>query len=182
MKVSKKLPAFMGNTILQALSAACGSSYANEKLQSLHGNLRDTLRSENGFVSIFNAEEPRVKFANVQGVALAVTTGMLKEVIHDTLSRNAGVGGDQKFLFVLMDVVIYMEEVGLKALEFPLPRGRGRTEAAFRMSRHEEWVPLSDRYQTDSWKKRLKMTYPSYDTSGGQLYPEGVALAEANRL
>ena len=181
MKVSKKLPAFMGNTILQALNAACGSSYDNQKLQSLHGNLRETLRSESGFVSIFNAAEPRVKFANVQGVALAITTGMLKEVINDTLSRTAGLGGDLKNLFVLMDVVIYMEEVGLKALEFPLARS-GRTEAAFRMSRNEEWVPLSDRYQTDSWKKRLKMTYPSYDTSGGQLYPEGVALAEANRL
>ena len=178
MKVSKKLPAFMGNTILQALNAACGSSYNNEKLQSLHENLRDTLRSTNGFVSIFNAEEPRVKFANVQGVALAITTGMVKEVIHDTLSRNAGVGGDQQFLFVLMDVVIYMEEVGLNALEFPVTK----TKFFRDISRHEEWIPLSDRYQTDSWKKRLKMSYPSYDTSGGQLYPESVTLAEANRL
>jgi len=44
------------------------------------------------------------------------------------------------------------------------------------------WVPLSDRYQHDSWKSRLKMSYPTYDTSGGNLYPEGVTLAEANRL
>ena len=179
MKVSKKLPSFMGNTILQALHAVCGSSYDNQKLQSLHGNLRDTIRSENGFVSIFNAEESRVKFANVQGAALAVTTGMLKEVINDTLTRCAGVGGDYQNIFVLMDVVLYMEEVGLKALEFPVTKHkfvRSHTSIL------QEWVPLSDRYQTDSWKKRLKMTYPSYDTSGGYLYPEGVALAEANRL
>ena len=178
MKVSKKLPAFMGNTILQALNAATGSSYANEKLQSLHENLRDTLRSENGFVSIFNAKESRVKFANVQGVALAITTGMVKEVINDTLSRSAGAGGNYQNIFVLIDVVLYMKEVGLKALEFPV----AKQKFGVRQGILQEWVPLSDRYQTDSWKKRLKMSYPSYDTSGGHLYPEGVTLAEANRL
>ena len=120
-----------------------------------------------------------MKFADVQGVALAITTGMVKEVINDTLSRSAGVGGDLQHLFVLMDVVVYMEEVGLKALEFPVIKDRF-TRSNSRIL--QEWVPLSDRYQTDSWKKRLKMSYPSYDTSGGQLYPEGVTLAEANRL
>ena len=78
MKVSKKLPSFMGYTILYAINEL---AYTNGKFSSLSQNVRDTMNANSGFVSIFNSSEPRVKFANAQGAALAITTGMLKEVV-----------------------------------------------------------------------------------------------------
>jgi hypothetical protein len=175
MKVSKKLPSFMGYTILYAINEL---SYTNGKFSSLSQNVRDTMNANSGFVSIFNSPEPRVKFANAQGVALAITTGMLKEVVDAAVACKE-IRNKNHMIFVLMDVIRYFEELGLKAIEFPAKKP---FRSQVRQGDMSSWVPLSDRYQHDSWKSRLKMSYPTYDTSGGNLYPEGVTLAEANRL
>lgn len=175
MKVSKKLPSFMGYTILYAINEL---SYTDGKFSSLSQNVRDTMNANSGFVSIFNSSEPRVKFANAQGVALAITTGMLKEVVDAAVACKE-IRSKNHMIFVLMDVIRYFDELGLKAIEFPVKKP---FRSQVRQGDMSSWVPLSDRYQHDSWKSRLKMSYPSYDTSGGNLYPEGVTLAEANRL
>ena len=179
MKVSKKLPAFMGYTILYAINEL---SYTNGKFSSLSQNVRDTMNATNGFVSIFNSPESRVKFANAQGVALAITTGMLKEVVDAAVAGEHSLRTKNHLIFVLMDVIRYFDELGLKAIEFPVKKPFRRVDPSFRGGAMSSWIPLSDRYQYDSWKSRLKMSYPTYDTSGGDLYPEGVTLAEANRL
>ena len=170
MKVSKQLPAFMGATILRAIQYTT----PGDEYNSLRQNIKDVYNSGNGFVSIFKAKEPRVKFANAQGAALAITTGMLKQIVQNAVS----VGCDAMSMFALMDILLYMDEIDLNALEFSVTKHHN----VYRGSSVEDWIPLSDRYQTESWKKRLKMSYPSYDTSAGNLYPEGVTLAEANRL
>lgn len=178
MKVSKKLPSFMGYTILYAINEL---AYTDAKFSSLSQNVRDTMNANSGFVSIFNSPEPRVKFANAQGVALAITTGMLKEVVDAAVACKE-IRSKNHMIFILMDVIRYFDELGLKAIEFPVKKPFRRVDPSFREGTTSSWVPLSDRYQYDSWKSRLKMSYPTYDTSGGNLYPEGVTLAEANRL
>lgn len=178
MKVSKKLPAFMGYHILYAINEL---SYLSDKFGTLRQNVIDTMNAKSGFVSIFNSPESRVKFANAQGVALAITTGMLKEIVDASIACNDGHNKNQ-MVFVLMDVMLYLDELGLKAIEFPVKKPFRRVDPTFRNGTTSSWIPLSDRYQHDSWKSRLKMSYPTYDTSGGNLYPEGVTLAEANRL
>lgn len=169
MKVSKKLPTFMGATILRAIQFTA----VTDEYESLRDNVKSVFNSGMGFVSIFQADEPRVKFADAQGVALAITTGMLKKIIQDATNTAT----DGKLTFILMDLVRYMKEVDLQAIEFSVTKFYKDVDREC-----SDWVPLSDRYQFDSWKKRLKMSYASYDTSGGQLYPQGVTLAEANRL
>jgi len=159
----------MGATILRAIQFTAVS----DEYQSLRDNVKSVFSSGMGFVSIFQADEPRVKFADAQGVALAITTGMLKKIVQDATNTVT----DGKLTFILMDLVRYMKEVDLQAIEFSVTKFYKDVDRDC-----ADWVPLSDRYQFDSWKKRLKMSYASYDTSGGHLYPQGVALAEANRL
>tara|TARA_R100000008_G_scaffold40816_1_gene23441 strand:+ start:1075 stop:1683 length:609 start_codon:yes stop_codon:yes gene_type:complete len=202
MKISKNLPSYLGYKILRTIYVLLPNHYKTESAidekevvmwKSLSTTLDKLLRGmryqENKkgcSLAIFKSPEIRFKYTPVGTATLVLTTGLIEKVlklyasrISSSMARDRGhfdASGSQTECFVQLDLLRYMNEVDLKAIEF---NEVGYVTADL----VNGWTPLSDRYQTCSWEHTVKNTYSSNaQYSEPYLYAPETTLAEINQL
>jgi hypothetical protein len=204
MKVSNKLSPSVGTSLCKAIYNVTNILYtgnnpaSNDEYGTISSNAGQCIDSNKGFISIINTPQPRVKFSSPSNIvndresAFAITTGMLKCMLKDISASLVSYSSKKptrspllRDIAVLVDVIRYFDEIDANVLEFPIYPKCNSVHSIprnFVISESRAWLPLSDRFQPDAWDHHLKTEYPSFDTSGGAVYPPHVMVAEVNRL